>query len=64
MMHHPSNRLGALMVLATVVFVLAGCSQFEPRDKRFYYRALWNFASALSAASNCSLASAFFPQRW
>jgi hypothetical protein len=32
------------MVLATVVFVLAGCSQFEPRDKRFYYRAQWNFS--------------------
>ena len=44
MMHHPSNRLSALVVLATVVFVLAGCSQFEPRDKRFYYRAFWNFA--------------------
>jgi hypothetical protein len=44
MMYHPSNRLRALAVLATVVFVLAGCSQFEPRDKRFYYRALWNFA--------------------
>ncbi len=23
---------------------LAGCAQFEPRDKRFYYRALWNFS--------------------
>jgi hypothetical protein len=26
------------------LLVLAACSQFEPRDKRFYYRALWNFA--------------------
>lgn len=31
-------------VLVLVVFALAGCSQFESRDKRFYYRALWNFA--------------------
>jgi hypothetical protein len=23
---------------------LAGCAQFEQRDKRFYYRALWNFS--------------------
>lgn len=23
---------------------LVACSQFEPRDKRFYYRALWNFS--------------------
>jgi len=44
MMRHPSNRLGILVVLATVAFVLTGCSQFEPRDKRFYYRALWNFS--------------------
>ncbi len=28
--------LGALTAVA--------CSQFEPRDKRFYYRALWNFS--------------------
>ncbi|MEK7300552.1 MAG: hypothetical protein AAB072_05580 [Nitrospirota bacterium] len=43
-MRHPSIRLRALAVLATVALALAGCSQFEPRDKRFYYRALWNFA--------------------
>ncbi|MDP3091652.1 MAG: hypothetical protein Q8N04_13305 [Nitrospira sp.] len=30
--------------MATVALALAGCRQFEPRDKRFYYRALWNFA--------------------
>ena len=24
--------------------VLSACAEFEPRDKRFYYRALWNFA--------------------
>ena len=34
----------ALVTLATIAFALAGCSQFEPRDKRFYYRALWNFS--------------------
>jgi len=43
MMRHASIRLGALMCMATVALALAGCSQFEPRDKRFYYRALWNF---------------------
>ncbi len=32
------------MATASVAFALAGCSQFEPRDKRFYYRALWNFS--------------------
>jgi len=31
--------MAAMAALAT-----AGCSQFEPRDKRFYYRALWNFS--------------------
>lgn len=34
----------AIVATATVAFALAGCSQFEPRDKRFYYRAFWNFA--------------------
>jgi hypothetical protein len=28
----------------SLVMGLAACSHFEPRDKRFYYRALWNFA--------------------
>lgn len=35
------------MVWALVLLclgALASCSQFEPRDKRFYYRALWNFS--------------------
>jgi len=32
------------MVLAAIAFSSAGCGQFEPRDKRFYYRALWNFS--------------------
>ena len=38
------KRLGVWLVLATVL--VAGCSQaqLEQRDKRFYYRALWNFA--------------------
>lgn len=34
----------AIVALATVAYALASCSQFEPRDKRFYYRAFWNFA--------------------
>ncbi len=33
--------LGATLV---ITFATAACSQFEPRDKRFYYRAFWNFA--------------------
>lgn len=38
------KRFGLWLVLAMVV--VAGCShvQVEQRDKRFYYRALWNFA--------------------
>ena len=34
----------AIVAMATIAFTLSGCSQFEQRDKRFYYRALWNFA--------------------
>ncbi|HSE60030.1 MAG TPA: hypothetical protein VLA99_15125 [Nitrospiraceae bacterium] len=34
---------GALLLLVGLG-TFAGCSEFEPRDKRFYYRALWNFA--------------------
>lgn len=34
---------GALLLLVGLG-AFAGCSEFEPRDKRFYYRALWNFA--------------------
>jgi hypothetical protein len=33
-----------LLVALGVLPVLSACSQFETRDKRFYYRALWNFA--------------------
>jgi len=35
--------LGAIFVLM-MVLTLTACARMEPRDKRFYYRALWNFA--------------------
>lgn len=41
------NRLlswTAIVLIAAHTFAMTACSQFEPRDKRFYYRALWNFA--------------------
>src|SRR5919106_1378808 len=38
------TTVGAIVAAATVAFSLAACGQFEQRDKRFYYRALWNFA--------------------
>ena len=41
---HTPIRLGAIVIMVTVALGLAACSHFEPRDKRFYYRALWNFA--------------------
>jgi hypothetical protein len=34
----------AAVAMAAVALTVAACSQFEQRDKRFYYRALWNFA--------------------
>jgi hypothetical protein len=34
----------AAMLLLMVAALLVSCSQWEQRDKRFYYRALWNFA--------------------
>ena len=34
---------GAVFVLMTAL-LLTACAQLEPRDKRFYYRALWNFS--------------------
>ena len=37
-------RRGIIIVTAVIAVTMAACSQFEPRDKRFYYRALWNFA--------------------
>jgi hypothetical protein len=36
------KRLLALVILA--LSISFGCAQFEPRDKRFYDRAVWNFA--------------------
>ena len=33
-----------IVALAMVALATAACSQFELRDKRFYYRAFWNFA--------------------
>ncbi len=35
--------LGVTLALM-VVLALWAAAQFEPRDKRFYYRAAWNFA--------------------
>jgi hypothetical protein len=40
-LHRLTIVASALVALA---FALTACSQFEPRDKRFYYRALWNFS--------------------
>ena len=37
-------RAAAAMGLLIVAGLLTSCSQWEQRDKRFYYRALWNFA--------------------
>ncbi len=37
-------RLGLTIVTAAIAVAMMACGQFEPRDKRFYYRALWNFA--------------------
>lgn len=31
-------------MVVLMILAVAACSQFEPRDKRFYYRAFWNFA--------------------
>ena len=38
------GRSVSVGMLILMVFALVACSQFEPRDKRFYYRAFWNFA--------------------
>ena len=42
--NHRGGSIGATILMVLIVLALAACSQFEPRDKRFYYRALWNFA--------------------
>lgn len=34
----------AIAAAAAIALALPACSQWEPRDKRFYYRAMWNFA--------------------
>ncbi len=39
----PRRLLIALSAIC-VGLLIAGCGQFETRDKRFYYRALWNFS--------------------
>src|SRR5919106_4901448 len=36
--------LGLWLVLIAAVLHACSSAQFEQRDKRFYYRALWNFA--------------------
>jgi len=41
---HGFIRVMAIAVVAAMALAAAGCNQFEPRDKRFYYRALWNFS--------------------
>jgi len=37
-------RVSAIVATATIALALGACSQLEPRDKRFYYRAMWNFS--------------------
>lgn len=44
MRHKPVWVLCGLMVVLLTVTALSACAEFESRDKRFYYRALWNFA--------------------
>ena len=34
----------AIVAMTAIAFNFLACSEFEQRDKRFYYRALWNFA--------------------
>ena len=38
------TQVGAMVVIAMVALASLSCAGFEQRDKRFYYRALWNFA--------------------
>jgi hypothetical protein len=43
--HSTLAKVCALVAtMALMALMLAACNQFEPRDKRFYYRALWNFS--------------------
>ena len=39
-----TRQLLALIVTILIVCGMGACAQVEQRDKRFYYRALWNFA--------------------
>ncbi|WP_173043873.1 hypothetical protein [Nitrospira sp. KM1] len=41
---HGLKLFVAIAGLTVVATSIAACSQFEQRDKRFYYRALWNFS--------------------
>ena len=43
-MKHHLKTMMAIVAMSAIAVALSGCSQFEQRDKRFYYRALWNFA--------------------
>ena len=44
-MRAKKHMSGAVLIVAAFIAItVVACSQFEPRDKRFYYRALWNFA--------------------
>jgi hypothetical protein len=36
--------LWQVVMAGCLVLSLTACAEFEPRDKRFYYRALWNFS--------------------
>ena len=38
------QAMAATVLLLMVAALLVSCSQWEQRDKRFYYRAFWNFA--------------------
>ena len=37
-------QVGAILVIAMIALTSLSCAEVEQRDKRFYYRALWNFA--------------------
>lgn len=45
--HVTSKRytyVGAILAIVMFALTSLSCAEFEQRDKRFYYRALWNFA--------------------
>ena len=44
MLYKPAWVLCGLTLALFTVTALSSCAEFEPRDKRFYYRGLWNFA--------------------